>query len=728
MTSKSLFFKLMQEDVKRRLWSIALLALLFFFTLPVTAEIVFQSAHTDVDKFSYFSSTLLLNPFVSFITVCAGVILGLSGFAYAHSRSKVDFYHSLPVRREVLFSTIYGSGLLIYVCTHLLGVLLCLLLGGIHRLLSPALLLTAVQGFGIQLLYFLLIYSFAVLAAMLTGHLVVSMLATAVLLLYGPICKGLVVAYMAHFFDTFYEPTTSPFYMLRHTSPLFALIYDHTQDVTAMTWPHVVGLLAVAIIILVLCGLLYLRRPSEAAGRALVFPISRPIIDFLLTIPGALGFGLFFNVITMEHGAAWLAFGVITGCILAHCISRIIFDFDFKSAVKGKGVFAICLVLSGAIATAFFLDLPGYDNYIPNQNKTASVSILMNDIQHYSNYNYKDNYPFSRTTYLLNNMSLEDKELAFYVITEFVKQQKNRNDTGDSLYNFTVHYTLQNGRQIYRCYDLPLTPELWVQMEQIFDDPGYQKGTYPILTTDPASIMSIATSSSTDAHMLQLSEEQRTQLMETYCSEFQSLQLRECMQKDPLTTLGFFNAENLELLKTRGSELTLDGSFPLVDAYPVYPSFTKTIALLQEWNVPLDIPDWENVTSITLYSELGNIISENSPMSATIGVSGDQSKECTYTDPAQIEQILPALHNSTYYNFIPLRDGIADYVYCYVESLSNAENNDITIIGYEIRFVSDLPDFVQEDLHIEEDLEQLEANGISVVNRFSPELEALLRS
>ena len=35
MTSKNLFFNLMKEDLKRRLWAVALTFLTFFFALPV---------------------------------------------------------------------------------------------------------------------------------------------------------------------------------------------------------------------------------------------------------------------------------------------------------------------------------------------------------------------------------------------------------------------------------------------------------------------------------------------------------------------------------------------------------------------------------------------------------------------------------------------------------------------------------------------------------------------
>ena len=37
MTSKSLFFRLMKEDLKRRLWAFGLSFLTFFFAMPVLA-------------------------------------------------------------------------------------------------------------------------------------------------------------------------------------------------------------------------------------------------------------------------------------------------------------------------------------------------------------------------------------------------------------------------------------------------------------------------------------------------------------------------------------------------------------------------------------------------------------------------------------------------------------------------------------------------------------------
>ena len=44
MTSASLFFKLQKEDLKRRIWVIALLFLGFFFAYPVNLALIMENA------------------------------------------------------------------------------------------------------------------------------------------------------------------------------------------------------------------------------------------------------------------------------------------------------------------------------------------------------------------------------------------------------------------------------------------------------------------------------------------------------------------------------------------------------------------------------------------------------------------------------------------------------------------------------------------------------------
>ena len=131
MTSGSLYFKLLKEDFRRRLWAIALVFLAFFFTLPIGLALNMENAansnyyrYNDYEPFiqdaamtdlQYKTRLLELktevvlngveygNGMIAFLMIIAAVVIGVSSFAYLHNKKKVDFYHSIPVRREALF-------------------------------------------------------------------------------------------------------------------------------------------------------------------------------------------------------------------------------------------------------------------------------------------------------------------------------------------------------------------------------------------------------------------------------------------------------------------------------------------------------------------------------------------------------------------------------------------------------------------------------------------------
>ena len=131
MTLKSWFFKLQQEDLKRRLWAIALLFLACFFVLPVGLAITMENAAaTNYYRYNdweplvndgtflteQFEAILVRakveaamehirfgNGMLVFLLVTASIVMGISSFSYLHNKKKVDFYHSIPVRREKLF-------------------------------------------------------------------------------------------------------------------------------------------------------------------------------------------------------------------------------------------------------------------------------------------------------------------------------------------------------------------------------------------------------------------------------------------------------------------------------------------------------------------------------------------------------------------------------------------------------------------------------------------------
>ena len=114
MTSGSLYFKLLKEDFRRRLWAIALVFLAFFFTLPIGLALNMENAantnyyrYNDYEPFiqdaamtdlQYKTRLLELktevvlngveygNGMIAFLMITAAVVIGVSSFAYLHNK------------------------------------------------------------------------------------------------------------------------------------------------------------------------------------------------------------------------------------------------------------------------------------------------------------------------------------------------------------------------------------------------------------------------------------------------------------------------------------------------------------------------------------------------------------------------------------------------------------------------------------------------------------------
>ena len=137
MTSKNLFFKLMKEDLKRRIWAAALLSLGFFFFYPVVAAFTAGEIREYVNYakgLAEYENNLVewlsFNCGMTvFLMIVAALICGLSSFSFLNSKSKVDFYHGIPVRREKLFAANFLDGILLLAVPYGIAQVLAVLVG-----------------------------------------------------------------------------------------------------------------------------------------------------------------------------------------------------------------------------------------------------------------------------------------------------------------------------------------------------------------------------------------------------------------------------------------------------------------------------------------------------------------------------------------------------------------------------------------------------------------------
>ena len=308
MTSKNSSFNLAYENAKQRLWNIALSVLLLLFTLPIFSAIQLgrwserlannRTTFADIMESFQYSVTGPKNLLVNCVTGALAVLIAFGGFGYLFSKSKVDLYHSLPIKRSKLFFVSYVNGIIFYAVPYFLFLLITLGIGSSYHFVSTATVATALTTYIANVLGFILLYTTTILAIMMTGNVFVAILADCVFFFYGPTIRGLLLAYAATFYKTFYSMRINDnwYSPLSEYADLMMSICYATNPEKGGAMPLLFLTMVICIVILLaLCIYLYRKRPSEAAAKAMSFEKTKPVIKILLMTPIALYAGFIFR-------------------------------------------------------------------------------------------------------------------------------------------------------------------------------------------------------------------------------------------------------------------------------------------------------------------------------------------------------------------------------------------------------------------------------------------------
>lgn len=733
MTSRSLFFKYMKENTKQRIWNLALVLLLCFFTFPVTTALWSSTAFRPENLNSSLPADLALaqaqrdftrdmlrmysmkGGALAFMLTIAAVVLAASGFAYLHSKKKTDFYHSLPIRREMLYAVTCLNGFL-YMTVAYLG------------FLTIAAVMIRVKGVPFDwgslylasvehLCFFALVYMTAILSMLLTGNLVVGLLGTGVLFSWGPVICMTISAYFLEYFTTFYGDDSFLLALSERTSPVawYVKACMSSQPGRMALW----AMLAAAVLFL-LGMLLYRRRPSEAAGHAMAFPITEPIIRFLIAVPSSLLLGAMFHLVMCEDG--WTVFGLVCGLLLVSCIIEIIYHFDFKSLFAHKRQLLVSAVFVGVVFAIFRFDLFGYDRYLPATEKLASGGIYCDLLdpdatsQYHSTVEYTEgwygvNFDAMPSSTLADQMQISDDqglELLHTIAAQGVHdavQARDRflrgggrsydvEEDDAAFHNVTIAWHLRNGRTVYRSYRVNVSG-VRAALEAVYDLDAYKTAMYPVLSLTADDVAGInykeedecshvklsgadmagdstglekkAGSSATDAadDSIGLSggaDSMKAALLAAYQEELQALTSETRAREMPIAEIQFKTNENqalIQKLRDEGGNYTLFNHYYY---YPIYPSFTKTIALLRACGIEVGgMVTPEKTASITLsYQGVSVSEEEMAPADTELGqrqrkyLSDDRRAMLTVTDPEQIREILAASASRSIVSLNPL--------------------------------------------------------------------------
>ena len=689
MTSRSLFFKYMKENTKQRIWNLALVLLLCFFAFPVTTALWSSTAFRPENLNSSLPADLartqaqrdftrdMLRMYsmkggaLAFMLTIAAVVLAASGFAYLHSKKKTDFYHSLPIRREMLYAVTCLNGFL-YMAVAYLG------------FLTIAAVMIRVKGVPFDwgslylasvehLCFFALVYMTAILSMLLTGNLVVGLLGTGVLFSWGPVICMTISAYFSEYFTTFYGDDSFLLALSERTSPVawYVKACMSSQPGRMALW----AMLAAAVLFL-LGMLLYRRRPSEAAGHAMAFPITEPIIRFLIAVPSSLLLGAMFHSMMYEDG--WTVFGLVCGLLLVSCIIEIIYHFDFKSLFAHKRQLLVSAVFVGVVFAIFRFDLFGYDRYLPATEKLASGGIYSDLLdpdatsQYHSTVEYTEGwygvtFDAMPSSTLADEMQISDDqglELLHTIAAQGVHDAAEDRDRflrghgrsydveeGDEAFrNVTIAWHLRNGRTVYRSYRVNVSG-VRAALEAVYNLDAYKTAMYPVLSLSADDVAGINYKEEDEcSHVKLAGADVKAALLAAYQEELKALTSETRAHEMPIAEIQFKTNEQqalIQKLRDEGGNYTLFNHYYY---YPIYPSFTKTIALLRACGVEVGgTVTPEKTASITL-SYQGVAVSEEemAPADTELGqrqrkyLSDDSRAMLTVTDPEQIREILAA--------------------------------------------------------------------------------------
>ena len=494
MTSKISFSKMVREELHQMSWMAALQLLVFGLLIPFRVMVVMASVsrslshgvvYSQQEKLEIFCRNVGFNTFENtFFIVAAGILCACCAFSYLYSPAKLDFYHSLPVKREKLFAVKLTASCCTFTVAYLASQLLALLAGAVFGVLSGEVVLeTAVSSLQ-GILFFLCSYSGALLAMMLTGKLLTAVLATATLGMYLPMLHLIGIMFLDLFMDT--ALTSEHFFgrteNLRYTSPWALCLLNRGSGRVGLTgmWPSPGSLLviaAVTVVCLLIALWLYRIRRTEAAGNALAFGKLENIIKLMLTVPAA----VVAAVVAYElyESPVWelifiLLFGAL-GCMIMEFIYR----WDIRQVLMHKKYIALTVALASAIFFGIRFDVAGYNTYLPEKSEIVSMaakSWIENFVYRQENGEIIDS-DFSPE--LLDYLETEDFGPLYRLAQEGVNNSDKTALAGD-VTRIALKYHLKNGKEIYRCY--------WVDRELYYDvmnemmkKPEYRNRFYPVM-------------------------------------------------------------------------------------------------------------------------------------------------------------------------------------------------------------------------------------------------------
>ena len=622
MRSNNTFYTLLKEDMKKRAWLFVLFIIIFAVRIPLflmsqmheTSYLVSEGGiynHAEQVR-QWFESIMGLQNFqvVCLVIFCA-VLSGITSFTMLHSKEQTDFYNSLPIRRETWFGVSCVSSALQFMIPYITGYLLLFLCGLAKGVVSEKVKEQAALVILFTCLFYLLIYSVTALAVILTGKMIMAILAAFTFLFFGSFLGALYQYIMMLGFETYsmkmVNGNTTFLEILFENgwvSPILSYLKIASRMGDGMYQNDIVKSILLLVfataLIQTLAFVVYKIRPSESAGRSIAFPVLEPVIKVVLSVSGSLFLAITLTIqkYNGKISAVWMFFvGILSVFIFCGAI-EFAFSTDLKMILQKKKTifFSIGCVL--AVMICVYYDIPGYNTYIPEKEKIESMSIDYQELNQFLLQEKTD----SKSQYInkLKEYRVHDFEPIYEIAQIGISNVKKEKDP-DQQIPVTIVYYLKDGRAVYRSY-FASKKQVFDCTKEIFEDKQYKEKRMDFGEVIEDKVLNISLTDLKGNHTtLNLTDLEKEELMNVYKKEVLEQPLDIFKEQYPIGEMFLsYESDGVEIQKNV--------------FYYIYENYSETLALLKKfgYTIPVSI-SVEEIKDISFIDEYENEIHVTKP-------------------------------------------------------------------------------------------------------------------
>lgn len=355
MNSKTSFFNktLFGADMKRYWWISAVYTLLLVVgcVMPLFNMLKYNS--------TYYGDTIgfyLWGSFAFFVSLVLSLGTGTLLFNFMHFNGSVSQMHSLPIKRNTVFSTKLISALALLLSPVIIVIIIIFAMS-----LSTHIDFEVGKWAYAILCYTLVVLSLTILVNMMSGTPIGGIVFTIGFIFLPLFVFGFIVEITQNEIHGFSQSGITN---------ILNYFYIGSQGIVKKEFCFIYPLMSV--LFLGLSYALYKKRKSESHGEVIAFKGLKPVfISVIAILASGIGYMYADGIFEIQNPLTIFPFGIL-GTLIAHMISKK--AIDFKGGVKPVITYtALALVFVCIIK----FDLTGYEKRIPKTENIKSASLEM---------------------------------------------------------------------------------------------------------------------------------------------------------------------------------------------------------------------------------------------------------------------------------------------------------------------------------------------------------------